>query len=159
MTPAELSAALEAVRDEMETVLAGLTETQLTQPGALGDWTVSEVLAHITAWEAELVTGLAKVRQGKPPGKTDYTSAEIEAQNARWRAENRGRPLERVLADFRGVRRQTIRQIESVSDKDLNAPRPWLRQSSMVDWVKTWVLEHEEEHVRHLAEWRRNLGA
>ena len=159
MQPAELVAALEAARAEMETVLDGLTEAELAQPGAAGDWAVKDVLAHITAWEAELVTGLAKVRQGRPPGKTNYTADEIQAQNTRWQAENQGRPLERVLADFRGVRKQTLRQIQALTEQELNAPRPWLRQGNLVDWVKGWGLEHEEEHARRLAEWRRGLKA
>jgi uncharacterized protein (TIGR03083 family) len=159
MKPAELAAALEAARAETEAVLDGLTEAQLTQPGAAGDWAVKDVLAHVTAWEAELVTGLAKVRQGRLPGKTNYTPDEIQAQNTRWHAENQGRPLARVLADFRGVRKQTLRQIRALTEQDLNAPRPWLRQGTVVDWVNGWVLEHEVEHTHHLAQWRRGLGA
>jgi uncharacterized protein (TIGR03083 family) len=158
MTSAELVAALEAARAEMDAALAGLSDAQLTAPGAAGDWSVKDVLSHLTAWEAELVTGLAKFRRGQSAGKTDYTSAEIQAQNTRWHAENQGRPLERVLADFRGVRKQTLRQIEALTKTDLNAPRPWLRQQTIVDWVKSWVLEHEIEHARHLAEWRRASG-
>lgn len=157
-TPAELSAALQATRTEMEAALAGLSAAQLGAPGAAGaDWSAKDLLAHLTAWEAELVTGLAKFRNGQKPGKTDYTAAEIEAQNARWHAENRDRPAERVLADFHGVRKQLLRQIEALPAKELDAPRAWLQQKSIAHWVTAWIVEHEREHAQHLTAWRQTL--
>jgi uncharacterized protein (TIGR03083 family) len=121
---AELLKALEDARAGLEAALAGLVETQLLAADACGTWSIKDVLAHLTACEAELVTGLSRIRHGQSPGKVLYTDAEIQAQNEKWQAENRDRPLDWVLADFRGVRRQLIRQLESLGDQDLNAPRP-----------------------------------
>jgi uncharacterized damage-inducible protein DinB len=139
----------------MEAALAGLSDEQLTQPGLEGEWSVQDVLSHLTAWEAELVTGLSKVRRGQKPGKTRWTAAEINDQNAKWYAENKGRPLERVLADFHGVRKQSLRQVESLTDQDIAEPRAFLNQGTIADWALTWVIEHETEHAHHIAEWRK----
>lgn len=158
MQATELVAKLQAARADLEAALAGLEPEQLLTPGVLGAWTVKDVLAHLTAWEVELVTGLAKFKRGVSPGKTQYTPAEIEAQNTRWHAEAQSRPLDRVLADLRGVRRQTLRQLETLTERDLNAPRAWLRDSTIAEWVLTWVVEHETEHAQHLAHWRAQTG-
>lgn len=157
MKASELLTALDDARTRLDTALSGLDETQLQMPGAIGDWTVKDVLTHLTAWEAELVTGLARLRRGQSPGKTNYTQAEILAQNAKWHAENKDRPLDRVLADWRGARRQLVRQIEALSEADLNAPRAWLKEHTIVDWVVSWIIEHEIEHAGHLAEWAQHL--
>lgn len=83
MTRAHLLQALANSRAALEAAFAGLSEAQLRQPGASGEgdqpgsWAVRDVLAHCAAWEAELVTALAKLRRGLKPGKTDYSSAEI----------------------------------------------------------------------------------
>ncbi len=157
-TSAELTAALQAARGEMEAALAGLSPEQLGAPGAAGDWSAKDLLSHLIAWEAELVTGLAKFRNGQKPGKTDYTEAEIQTLNAQWHAESQGRPVARVLADFHGVRKQLLRQLEALPAKDLDAPQPWLKQKSIAHWVTSWIVEHEHEHAGHLQAWRRQAG-
>lgn len=158
MHPTDLAAALTAARAAMEAALAGLPDEHCLTPGAAGPWTIKDVLAHLTYWEVELVTSLAKFRRGQAPGKTRYTAAEITAQNARWHAESQARSLGQVRADFQGVRKQTLRQVEALTEKDLNAPRAWLGQDSIRQWVLTWVVEHEHEHAQHVTEWRRQAG-
>jgi hypothetical protein len=112
------------------------------------------VLAHLTVCEAELVAGLSRGRRGQSPGQVLYTGAEVQAQNEKWQAESRDRPLDRVLADFRGVRGQLVRQPESLSDQDLNAPRPWYQNRTIADWVQDELVAHDREHAAGLAEWR-----
>jgi len=151
---AELLKSLEDARAGLEATLAGLDETQLLAADACGAWSTKDVLAHLTACEAELVTGLSRIRRGQSPGKVLYTDAEIQAQNEKWQAESRDRPLDQVLADFRGVRRQLVRQLESLGDQDLNAPRAWFQQRSIADWVQDEIVAHDREHATGLAEWR-----
>lgn len=154
MNKTELLQALAEARAELEAVLAGVPEAEWLTPGAAGDdWTVKDVLSHLTACEAEVVTGLARVRRGKPPGKVNYTPDEIQAQNARWHAENKDRPLDRVRADFQGVRKQLIRQVESFTEQELAAPRRWLKAAGLADWVHEEIVEHEVEHARDLRAW------
>jgi uncharacterized protein (TIGR03083 family) len=152
----EVLNALKESRAKMEAALAGLSDEQLAAPGLEGGWSVKDVLSHLTAWEAELVTDLARVKRGQKPGKTQWTNDEINAQNAKWHKENRNRPLDRVLADFQGVRRQSLRQIESLTDKDIAAPRAFLNKQTIADWVREWVTDHEIEHAHHIAEWKKN---
>jgi uncharacterized protein (TIGR03083 family) len=155
---AELLKAQEDARAELEAALAGLDETQLLAAGACGTWSIKDVLAHLTACEAELVAGLSKARRGQSPGQVLYTGAEIQAQNEKWQAESRDRPLDLVLAGFRDTRRQLVRQLESLSDQDLNAPRPWYQNRTIADWVQDELVAHDREHAVDLAEWRRRRG-
>lgn len=158
MTGTELLRALADARAEVEAALAGLDETQLLTADTCGTWSIKDVLAHLAACEAELVSGLARIRRGQSPGKVFYTDAEIQTQNETWHAENRDRPLDAILADFHGVRRQLIRQLESLSDQDLNAPRPWYQQGNIADWVQAESVAHDRGHGLELAEWRRRQG-
>lgn len=149
---------LEDVRAGLESVLADLDEAHFLVPNTCGTWSIKDVLAHLTACEAELVAGLSKIRRGQSPGKVLYTEAEVQAQNEKWWGESRNRPLDRVLADFRGVRKQLIRQLESFTDQDLNTSRPWLQKRSLADWVQDEIVAHDQEHTAELAEWRKRQG-
>ena len=48
---------------------AGLNEAQLTQPGVTGDWSVIDILAHVSAWENEALTHLPHILEGRRPPK------------------------------------------------------------------------------------------
>lgn len=154
----ELLNALRDSRAQMEAALSGLADAHLTEPGALGDWSVKDILSHLTAWEAEAVTALARVKRGLKPGKIPSAPAEVDALNAKWYKENKRRPLDRVLADFRGVRAQMLRQVEGLSDKELAEPRPWMGNESLADMIRSETFEHEAEHLPQLLEWKRRLG-
>lgn len=158
MKIAELLKALDVTRSGLETVLAGLDDTQLVAADTCGTWSIKDVLAHLTACEAEIVIGLSRIRRGQSPGKVDYTDAEIQAQNEKWWAESRDRSLDQVLADFRGVRKQLIHQLESLNDQDLNASRLWFQKRTIADWVQDEIVTHDREHTVELAEWRSRQG-
>ena len=153
----ELLNALRDSRAQVEAALSGLADARLTEPGALGEWSVKDILSHLTACEAETVTVLAKVKRGLRPGKLPSGPAEVDAQNAKWYKETRRRPLDRVLSDFRGVRAQMVKQVESFSDADLAAQRAWLDNGTLGDLIKSETVEHEAEHLPHLLEWRRKV--
>ncbi|MBI4772319.1 MAG: ClbS/DfsB family four-helix bundle protein [Chloroflexi bacterium] len=152
----EILAALQDSRAQMEATLAGLTAAQMIDPGVVGDWSVKDLLSHLTAWEAELVTALAKAKRGQTPKLSGWTDSEVDALNAKWYKENKNRPLERVLAHFRGVRQQTLRQVEALGEEELAEPKPWLKNRRLFEYIKGDTFEHEAEHAAHIREWRRH---
>ena len=151
----ELTNALKESRAGLDAFVAELSPEELEQHGACGpEWSVKDVLSHLTACEAEVVTHLAKARSGKPPTKIDYTDAEIDAQNAGWFEAYRDRQLDRVLADFQGVRRQLQRQIDGYADAGLKSRPAWLKGKSVAERVISEVIEHDQEHLAGLKAWR-----
>lgn len=155
----ELIQALEETRDRLDAVIEALSEAQLTEPGAADGWSVKDILAHLTAWEVDLLTNLGKARRGQKPGKTDWNAASIQAQNEKWYAEYLDRPLDRVLTDFHGVHRQVLRVLEDLSDQDLAAPTRWLQGRPLMTYFIGHVLDHEAEHLPQLEAWRQEKTA
>lgn len=150
MKRSELLESLRDVREQIDSVLGSLTEPQMLAPGVVGDWSVKDVLAHLTAWEVELLTTLGKARRGqKKPGRTRWTDAEVEALNQKWHADMRARPLERVLADFRGSRAQTERILEGLREAEVEGTPAWLHLP-LGDYIYSQTVEHELEHLEHL---------
>ncbi len=159
MTPAELIAALTESRQRLEAALAGLSVAQLTQPGAMDDWTVKDLLSHLTAWEAETVTHIARSKRGLKPRGLPQTDAAVDQMNDKLYRENRDRPLDRVLADWRGVRKQMIRQAEALTEKDLGATPAWLKGRSLLAFILEDTIEHEAEHLPQIEAWKRGPAA
>ncbi len=155
MNVKDLTSVLKDTREQYEALLKGLSPDELEKPGASGEaWSVKDVLSHLTACEAEVVTQLAKARSGKPPAKVDLTDAEIEAQNQRWYEANKERPIDRVLADFQGVRRQLLRQIDGYGDAGLKSRPAWLKGKTVAERIVAEVVEHDREHLAGLQAWR-----
>ncbi|HEV7126446.1 MAG TPA: maleylpyruvate isomerase N-terminal domain-containing protein, partial [Ktedonobacterales bacterium] len=47
---------------------AGLPDAQLLEPGVMGDWSVKDILAHVTTWEQEALKHLPLIIEGgRPP--------------------------------------------------------------------------------------------
>ncbi len=154
----ELLTQLIRVRGELQALLDDLGEGHLEVPGALGNWSVRDVLSNLTAWEVDMLTNLGKVKRGAKPGTTDWTQAAIERQNEAWLAEMKDRPLHRVFADFDGARKQTLRVLEGMSDQEAAQPASWLEGRSLADYVATMTVDHEREQLEHLRHWRAGNG-
>ena len=150
----ELTDALEAARAKLDAALDGLSAEELTALGPVGDWSVKDLLAHVTAWDVDLLTNLGKVKRGLKPGRTQWNKALIQAQNEAWHTELRDRPLERVLADYDGVHAQVLKAVQGLSDQELESPADWLGGKPLYQYFVDHIVTHEDEHGAELAEWR-----
>lgn len=154
MNKAMLISALEDSHKKLTEKLSNFSDQEMTELQTDDGWAIKDILSHLVRWEAELVKLLWQLRQGQRPTTVHFTGMDIDEINSRWLAEDRSRPLERILDDFQGVRRQTIRRIGSFSDQELNDPQryPWLKGQSLSEWVAEDSFEHEAEHLRQITE-------
>ena len=158
MNKTEILAALKDERENFLQAIAGLPDDVLATEPVLGEWTIKDLLSHLTIWESELVTLLAFTRQGQRPNIKSLTGS-IDDLNAQWHAEYKNRPLDRALADFHGVRKQTTRQVESLTDKELAESKyPWLKGEPLWKWIAEDSFGHEAEHAAPIREWRERFG-
>ncbi len=153
MNKAELLAALEDSRAQIDDVLADLAPAALELPGVAGDWSVKDVLAHLTACQVDLLTNIGLAARGQKPGRTSWDDAAIEAQNQAWYQQYRARPLERVVDDYDGVHRQLLRKITALTEKDLATPVSWLHGQTLSQYIVEEVVDHEAEHLPGLQAW------
>ena len=157
MTKDEIKTALADSRSGLLDAIDGLTSEDQLQPNAVGEWSVRDVLQHLSLWEAELVRLLVHLDQGrKPVGESFVPNPDFDALNARWHAETKDRPLDRVMEDFHGVRRQVVRWVTEFSDDDLTRVRPEtvLRGDPLFIWIAEYSFKHEKEHTAQIRAWR-----
>ena len=71
--------------EALEQSFAALSEARLTEPGVSGEWSVKDILAHVTTWEAEALKYLPLIVEGGTPPR--YASeGGIDVFNATWAA-------------------------------------------------------------------------
>jgi hypothetical protein len=51
MAKQRLLKALDTAWAALKESYAGLSDSRLTMPGVTGDWSVKDILAHVTTWE------------------------------------------------------------------------------------------------------------
>ena len=76
---------------------SGLTDEEMLRPGVTGQWSVRDLIAHITWWEEEALRHLPLVREGRRPPRYSVKYGGIDAFNALKTEERRDLPLAEVL--------------------------------------------------------------
>jgi hypothetical protein len=118
-TREELLDYLDNTRERLLVALEYLPDEALLEPGAVGDWSIADLLSVLTAWDAEVVTGLMRLKQGKPPERLLAALASPAAYNAARFAENQERDLDPIFEDFQGARVHLEEWIEAFNDRAL----------------------------------------
>jgi hypothetical protein len=88
----QLDAAWTALTD----AYAGLPERLLVQPGVVDDWSVKDIVAHVTTWEREALQHLPLIVAGGSPPRYAAQGG-IDAFNARATGAGRRLSLAEVL--------------------------------------------------------------
>jgi hypothetical protein len=161
MTKSEILNQLTASREKFLAAIENLSEEEMTQPGINGEWSIKDILVHMTRWEAELVKLLWQASQGRRPTTIHFGKADVDEINLHWFEESRARPLELALQDYHGVRKQTIRRVKDLTEQaltDTNA-YPWLDGQPLWEWIAGDSFEHETEHLNDIINWTLNRGA
>lgn len=156
MPKAEVIEDLKKARARFCAAIEGLTPDQMHQPGAVGIWSVKDAMAHLTTWEAELVTALSRLEQHKQRPPRIVEIEDIDEWNAEQYHAHARRPLDLVIEDFEGVHRHLIRAIEELDDRTLDDNRrfPWMEGEPLSYLIAENAIWHEEEHAQDIQVWR-----
>jgi uncharacterized protein (TIGR03083 family) len=153
ITTADVAALIRATSTRLELLLAQLSVEQINQPGAVGVWSVKDVLAHLAFWERYCVRMLRAVARGETP-EMDADDA-TERSNASVVAQYYQRPLSGVVADWQQAREDLLEQLERLADDDLHDPDrfPWSAGRTLLERIAGNSYEHEQEHIDQIRAW------
>jgi hypothetical protein len=103
----------------LEGILSSLDEAQMTTAGVNGDWSIKDILAHLTAWHYHLLNLMYAVKHKQEPILNHAEDKGINEVNAQFREESKPRRLDEVLHSFRETYRQVIEGLEQMPDDEL----------------------------------------
>lgn len=143
---------LDAAREKTLVAIETLPDEVLVEPGAVGRWSIADLLSILTAWDAEVVTGMLRLKQGKPPEKLLAAVAVPPRYNAaRWE-EAQGRDLDVIFEDFQGARLHLEEWLSELSERALTDPNHYkaLGGVSLGAIVAKATYEHEARYLPFL---------
>ena len=100
-------------------VLAGLSDAQLMTPGVSGAWSVRDIIAHVTTWEAEALKHLPLILRGGTPPRYSVQYGGIDAFNALTMEQKRHLSLSDVRAQAAATHAQLVDFIQTVPEQQL----------------------------------------
>lgn len=108
-------------RDALEKTIVGLTEAQLTTPGAEG-WSIKDHLMHLAVWEQGVVASLNKQSRYTAMGlsRDEWVSKNGDELNALIFERNKVRSLADVRKAFHDSHQQMLDVLSRLTDEDLN---------------------------------------
>jgi hypothetical protein len=147
---AELLSELDREWAKIERTCAGMSEAQMITPGVQGEWSMKDILAHISAWEKYLLDRLGFVMTGHPPRyPAMQTWDDVHRFNAQVYAENRDRPLPSVIIEFRSLYQGLLTVLEALDDRLLEQPYSYdfaADRITLLQLIRANTFEHYREH-------------
>ena len=131
---------------------AGLSDVQLMEPGVTGNWSVRDILAHVTTWEEEALKQLPFILQGaKPPRYVSYGG--IDGFNAQMTEKKRSFSLPEVLRQMDETHRRLIDFIQSVPEDQFSGETRFRHR------LRLDTYSHYPKHAEAIRKWRAQRSA
>jgi len=130
---------------------AGLTDEQLMQPGVTGDWSVKDILAHVSWWEEEALKHLPHILQGQRPPRYSVVYGGIDAFNALMREKMRLFSLSEVVDQMDATHSRLVEYLQSVPEEQFTNETRFRRR------LRLDTYSHYPIHTRGIHEWREQL--
>lgn len=156
MTKQELISTIEAERAKLDALIGTLSDAQMNEPNAVGEWSVKDTLAHLALWTARNITVMYQAEQGQKAEEIDEMFDDADALNAADYETQKDRPLDRILSDLRGTHKQLLRRLSAWNEADLFDPTlySWLRGQSLGEFLVDAV-GHAAAHRKLIEQWRQ----
>jgi len=117
LTKSELLEQIRSERGLLEETLARLTHPRMFIPGVEGEWTVKDILAHISTWERWMIRWINRLLEGKKPDTPEPW--DVDRMNAETYKRVKRLSLADVLKEFRESHWDSLTLAESLSEEQL----------------------------------------
>jgi hypothetical protein len=129
----------------------GLSLAQMQAPGAAGDWSVKDVLAHVTTWEEEALKNLPLILDGKrtPRYKDEYGG--IDPFNDLMTECKRELSLDQVLQQLETTHRRLLEYVATAPEEQFVTETRFRRR------IRWDTYSHYPHHEKAIREWRSRM--
>ncbi len=139
---------LEKAWEELKDSYADLGEQELLESGVTGDWSVKDIVAHVSSWEEEALTYLPVILEGGKPPKYSVLYGAIDTFNARMTQENRKLSLSEVIQRRDFIHAKLLEFIGEVQQEY------FLKENRFRRRLRLDTYGHYREHAQAIKNWK-----
>ncbi|MFT4040675.1 MAG: DinB family protein [Thermomicrobiales bacterium] len=144
LTVADLLERIDASWSALLATLEDLTDEQLEEPGAVGEWSVKNTLGHIGYWDDKGCEQVALALAGQPLAFDDFENMNQADHAAR---------LGRTLAEERAAMHQAHAALVAAMEE-----RKALDAAAIETEIADFTYEHYDDHAQDVRTWREQRG-
>jgi DinB superfamily len=152
MNRTQLLDRLEAAWRDFLASYAGLPDARLTEPGVAGDWSVKDVIAHVTTWEEEALTHLPVILAGGAPPRYSVKYGGLDAFNALTADRNRDLSLAEALRRQVETHQRLVDYVQQAPEEQFATDTRFRRR------LRLDTYSHYPLHAAMIREWRSQRG-
>lgn len=142
---------LEIAWSDFRESYAGLSESEVLKPGVTGQWSVKDIVAHVTTWEEETLKHLPGILRGEKCPRYSLRYGGIDAFNALMTENKKRFSFSQVLSQQDATHRKVIRFIEGVPKEFLDGKTRFRHHLRMDTY------SHYPKHAAAIRWWRRTF--
>ena len=144
----EFFEAWQASRAALDAAFAGLSASDLEEPGMTGEWNGRITLVHIARWDEVTTEMIVRRWRGVLPGVNEYD--DYEAENLVWAELDADITLEAAWQRYHSAHEAIVRTMAHLPDET------W--DGCVRGWVQVASLEHYRHHAETTSRWRQERG-
>ncbi len=145
--PEDVRALLARIEDSWSALmesLDGIPDDRLEEPGAVGEWSLKDVLGHIAFWDEVAVKDAERALAGQPEDHDDY-----QAMNDADYLRRRDHSLPEQRSAMHQAHAALVDYLDDIEGLDATA---------LDAAIKGDTYEHYDEHVADIRTWRERAG-
>lgn len=163
MEKQEVIQTFKAGHQKMADVVQKLSEEQMVKEKVLDDWSVKDILAHLSAWSWEAQKEIDRVLQSKATWHKLYFEKEGEDKfNKKEVAKRKKRSLEKIIDEWEESFRAEMTRLGELTEEE------WTHQSDQDRWgdgtpvtvfsLYGYQYQGEDHEAAHAKQIRRHFG-
>ncbi|MFC2065396.1 DinB family protein [Chloroflexota bacterium] len=139
---------IEKAWEAFQTSTEGLSEREMLTPGVIGEWSVCDIIAHVTVWEEEALKALPIILAGERLPRYSDLYGGIDAFNAQMTEKNRSLSLEEVLRRRDETHQRLLTYVRSAPQEHITTESRFRRR------LRYDSYSHYPEHTEAILKWR-----
>jgi uncharacterized damage-inducible protein DinB len=152
-------------RAAWDALVASIPDERLSEPGAVGHWSVKDTIAHISVYERWTIEWLEPALSGNPPTwdyPDDEDSRSLDDRNARFFEQNRDRSLEDIQSEAADIHARLLSALEQIPadafEKDIRDFAPEVGAyydagTTVAAAIDANAAEHYRDHTDDVRGW------
>ena len=136
-------------RDELECLLSQFSPTMMERQNMVDDWSIKDIIAHISWYEGEMVKILStRIFQGSPLWDLDLQERNIAIHDV-----IKEKDLNEIIQEEKETFSTMLNLLQNLDGDDLNNPTAF--EGMPFDWIPWNVIasntyEHYDDHIADL---------